>query len=87
MTLEYILAGITILGFLFGIAKWICSTASKLVEAITKLNAGVNSLGDNFASFKEDAKQEHEETRERLNDHESRIHSLEDWKKYKDKEL
>ena len=86
MTIEQILPWITILAFLFGIAKWLINAASKLTEAISKLDATTVSLGDNFASFKADAKKEHEETHEKLDDHENRIHSLEDWTKVKDGE-
>lgn len=86
MTIEELLPWITILGFLFGIAKWLISAASKLVEAITKLNTTVGALGKNFDSFKTSATKEHEETNKKIEDHEIRIHSLEDWKKYHEEE-
>ena len=86
MTIEQILPWITILAFLFGIAKWLLNAASKLTESISILNTAITSLGDNFSSFKTDAKKEHEETHKKLDDHENRIHSLEDWKKVKDGE-
>jgi hypothetical protein len=86
MTIEQILPWITILAFLFGIAKWLINAASELTKTISKLNVAIASLGENFSSFKADAKAEHEKTRERLDDHETRIHSLEDWKKVKDGE-
>ena len=83
MTIAEILPWVTILVALFGAAKFIGKVASELTKAITTLNIGVENLGKNFASFKEDAKKEHEETRKQLADHEDRIHSLEDWRKYK----
>ena len=78
---------ITVLGFLFGIAAWIVSSASKLTEAITKLAEKLKALDDNYFAFKETAEKEHKETHEKLEDHEIRIHSLEDWKKYKEGEM
>lgn len=86
MTIEQILPWITILAFLFGIAKWLINAASKLTESISSLNAAISSLGDNFLSFKNEAKKDHEETHKKLEDHETRIHSLEDWKKVKEGE-
>lgn len=78
---------ITVLGFLFGIAAWIVTTASKLTEAITKLTEGLKSLGGDYSAFKKTAEKEHKETHDKLDDHEIRIHSLEDWKKYKEGEM
>lgn len=86
MAIEELLPWITILGFLFGIGKWIANAASNLTKAITALNVVVQNLADNFSAFKNDATKEHEKTREKLEDHETRIHSLEDWKKYFDEE-
>lgn len=77
---------ITVLGFLFGIAAWIVSAASKLTQAITKLTEGFKSLGNDYFGFKKAAEEEHKETHKKLDEHESRIHSLEDWKKYKEGE-
>lgn len=77
---------ITVLGFLFGIAAWIVSAASKLTQAITKLTEGFKSLGNDYFGFKQAAEKEHKETHNKLDDHEFRIHSLEDWKKYKEGE-
>lgn len=87
MTITEILPWVTLLVALFGAAKWVAKSASELTKAITNLNMVVKNLGDSFGSFKEDAKKEHEETHKRLDDHESRIHSLEDWKKYKGGEI
>ena len=87
MTIGELVPLVTILVALFGVAKWIANNASKLTEAIITLNLAVKTLGDNFGSFKEDAKKEHEKTRETLDDHETRIHSLEDWKKYKEGDI
>lgn len=84
---ENIVFWITVLGFLFGIAAWIVKAASNLTAAITKLTDGFKSLGDNFLAFKENAEEEHRETHKKLDEHESRIHSLEDWKKYKEGEI
>ena len=87
MTITELIPWVTLLVALFGAAKWVAKNASELTKAITNLNMGVKNLGESFGSFKEDAKKEHEETHKRLDDHESRIHSLEDWKKYKGGEI
>lgn len=86
MTIEEILPWLTILGFLFGIGKWVANAASNLTKAITTLNDTVNNLSGNFATFKTDAQKEHEKTKDKLEDHETRIHTLEDWKRYHDEE-
>ena len=87
MTITELIPWITFLVALGGAAAWIAKSASELTKAITNLNMVVKNLGESFGSFKEDAKKEHEETHKRLDDHESRIHSLEDWKKYKGGEI
>lgn len=86
MTIEEILPWLTILGFLFGVGKWVANAASNLTKAITALNVVVQNLADSFSAFKTDAQKEHEKTRDKLEDHETRIHTLEDWKKFHDGE-
>lgn len=82
--IENILPWIPAIVLLLGIAKWLVGAASDLTKAISKLCSRMESLDSSFSTFKTDAKKEHEETKNRLDDHESRIHTLEDWKKFKD---
>lgn len=85
--MDNVLFWITVFGFLFGIAAWIVSAASKLTAAMTRLTEGFKALGDNYFAFKKTAEKEHKETHIKLDDHETRIHTLEDWKKYKEGEM
>lgn len=84
MTIEDILPFITIIAALLGAAAWIAGAASNLTKAIATLNVVVENLSESFSSFKTEAKDEHDKTHDRLDDHENRIHSLEDWKKFKE---
>lgn len=86
MILEELLPWIPAIVFLFGLAKWLVSAASKLTESMTKFSSSIDNLGKKFDDLEEDAEKEHEKIHNELNDHENRIHSLEDWKKYKEKE-
>lgn len=84
MSIEIIALVIPVVVALFGAAKWVAGAAANLTKAITTLNLVVSSLSESFSSFKLEAKDEHEKTHDRLDDHENRIHSLEDWKKFKE---
>lgn len=86
MIWEELLPWIPAIVFLFGIAKWLVGAASRLTESMTKFASSIDNLGKRFDTMKEDAEKEHEEIHTELDDHEYRIHSLEDWKKYKEGE-
>ena len=84
MSIEEFLPWLTILIALLGFSKWVAVAASNLTKAITNLNVLFESLANSFKEFKTEAKSDHARTHDRLDDHEIRIHSLEDWKKTKE---
>lgn len=84
MNVNDLLPWLTILIAFLGFSKWLAGVASKLTEAITNLNASVEKQAESFNEFKTEAKGEHKEVHRKLDDHEIRIHSLEDWKKTKE---
>ena len=86
MNVNDLLPWLTILIALLGFSKWLAGVASKLTEAITKLTASVKNQSESFNEFKSEAKKEHKETHDKIENHEIRIHSLEEWKKTKDGE-
>ena len=87
MIFEDLLPWIPAIVFLFGIAKWLVGAASNLTKAITELTGNLKALGKSFGDLKNKAEEEHKEMYKELDDHESRIHTLEDWKKYKEGEV
>lgn len=84
MSIEDIVLVVPLVVALFGAAKWVAGAAANLTKAITTLNLVVTNLSESFSNFKVEAKNEHDKTHEKLDDHENRIHSLEDWKKFKE---
>lgn len=86
MNVNDLLPWLTILFALLGFARWLAGVAAKLTEAITNLNASLKTQSKSFDEFKNEAKNEHKETHNRIEDHEIRIHSLEDWKRTKEGE-
>lgn len=69
MTWEIVLGIIALVGFLATVSSWVW----KLAGTLTKLTDGLNSLSD----FKKNADIEHDEIHMKLDDHEIRIHDLE----------
>ena len=86
MNVNELLPWLTILIALLGFSKWVAGAAAELTKAITLLNTLFEGLANSFNEFKTEAKGEHKEVHKKLDDHEIRIHSLEDWKKTKDGE-
>lgn len=69
MSWEIVVGIIALVGFLGTISSWVW----KLAGTLTKLSDGLNSLSD----FKKNADKEHRTIHETLDDHELRIHDLE----------
>ena len=69
MSWEIVVGLIALVGFLGTVSSWVW----KLAGTLTKLGDGLNSLSD----FKTKADEEHREIHDKLDDHELRIHDLE----------
>lgn len=69
MSWEIVVGIIALVGFLGTVSSWVW----KLSGTLTRLGEGLNSLSD----FKARAKEEHREIHETLDNHEVRIHDLE----------
>lgn len=69
MSWEIVLGIIALVGFLGTVSSWVW----KLSGTLTKLTDGLNSL----SSFKANADKEHKEIHDTLDNHELRIHDLE----------
>lgn len=73
MSWEIVVGIIALVGFLGTVSSWVW----KLSGTLAKLSDGLNSLSD----FKKNADREHRAIHETLDDHELRIHDLENHKK------
>lgn len=69
MSWEIVVGIIALVGFLGTVSSWVW----KLSGTLTKLTDGLNSLSD----FKKNADKEHDEIHSKLDNHELRIHDLE----------
>lgn len=69
MSWEIVVGIIALVGFLGTVSSWVW----KLAGTLTKLGDGLNSL----SAFKTKADNEHKEIHETLDNHELRIHDLE----------
>lgn len=73
MTWEIVAGIIALIGVFGTVATW----ASKLSKTLTSLECTLSALDRTLNEFKENNKESHKEFYKRLEDHETRIHTLE----------
>ena len=76
MTWDILAALITIVGSLIGLG----TVLAKLIKTLTKLDITLTQLQRELNEFKTDNKESHSRIWDKLDDHDERIHNLEDRK-------